>query len=170
MIAGMRMLPVLVIVSTLAQPLAVQAAPPPPGAGTSPAGQPPAAPTATGGPGAAPVLSGLRLECNVGRPHVEVRNCMVTRARASTQDVENTELALRTLLDSRAEAQPQLRRSAGQFDAAAKAFARFRLQYCEFAASLVVGQGPQREQRLACTHELNLRRKQQLAELRENLP
>jgi uncharacterized protein YecT (DUF1311 family) len=115
-------------------------------------------------------MSPLRQECNVGRPHVEVRNCMVTRARASTLDVEQAELDLREALVSRVDRQPALKHTAGHYDAAAKDFARFRLHQCEYFASLASGQGPQREARLACTHELNLKRKQQLQEMRTSLP
>jgi hypothetical protein len=115
-------------------------------------------------------MSPLRQECNVGRPHVEVRNCMVTRARASTQEVEQAELDLRDVLVSRADKQPALKRSAGFHDAAMKDFARFRLHQCEYVASLASGQGPQREARLACTHALNVKRKQQVQEMRASLP
>jgi hypothetical protein len=115
-------------------------------------------------------MSPLRQECNVGRPHVEVRNCMITRARASTQEVEQAELDLRDTLLSRADKQPALKRTAGHYDAAVKDFARFRLHQCEYFASLASGMGPQREARLACTHALNLKRKQQVQEMRAGLP
>lgn len=139
-----------------------------------------AAPAAPPAPGVAssmpqglalpPDASLLRQECNSGRPHVEIRACMLARSRASTQEVEKAEEELRNAIDSRADSLPHLKRSAAQFEAAAKAHTRYRLQQCEFSASLAVGQRPQREQRLGCLHDFNLRRLQQLQQIRQTLP
>ena len=115
-------------------------------------------------------MSPLRRECNAGRRHVEVRNCMIARSRTSTLEVEQTELALLELINKRAAAQPTLKRSAASYEAASKSYARYRHHQCEYAASLVNGQGLQREARLSCTYDINLKRKQQLAELRAALP
>jgi uncharacterized protein YecT (DUF1311 family) len=130
----------------------------------------PPSPQAGSGLTLPPDASVLRQECNSGRPHVEIRACMVARAKASTQEVEQAEVALREALASRAETLAHLKRSAVQFDAATKAHARWRLQHCEVIAGLAVGQGPQREQRLGCVHDFNLRRLQQLQQLRQSLP
>lgn len=125
-----------------------------------------------GPPGLAlpPDASKLRQDCNSGRPHVEIRACMLARSKASTQEVEQAEDALREAINTRAETLPHLKRSAAQFDAATKAHARYRLQQCEFAAGLGVGQGPQRERRLGCVHDFNLKRLQQLQQMRQTLP
>jgi uncharacterized protein YecT (DUF1311 family) len=136
------------------------------GAATLPA----AAASAPQGLALPPDASPLRKDCNSGRPHVEIRACMLARSKASTQEVEQAEQALRETIATRADSLPHLKRSAAQFDAAAKAHARYRLQQCEFAAGLAVGQGPQREQRLGCLHEVNLKRLQQLQQLRQTLP
>ncbi|MEY4748037.1 MAG: hypothetical protein RIQ60_251 [Pseudomonadota bacterium] len=115
-------------------------------------------------------LSPLRRECNVGRRHVEVRNCMVERSRASTQEVDEAEAALRDLLSERAAVQPAFKRTAANYEAASKSYARYRHYQCEYAVSLVTGQAVQRETRLSCTYDFNLKRKQHLAELRAALP
>ena len=117
-----------------------------------------------------PDASQLRQECNSGRPHVEIRACMLAHSKASTQEVEQAEVALHDAIANRADSLLHLKHSASQFDAAAKAHARYRLQQCEFAAGLAVGQGPQREQRLGCLHDFNLRRLQQLQQIRQRLP
>jgi uncharacterized protein YecT (DUF1311 family) len=117
-----------------------------------------------------PDASQLRKDCNSGRPHVEIRACMLARSKASTQEVEQAEEALRDAINTRADSLPHLKRSAAQFDAATKAHARYRLQQCEYAAGLAVGQGPQREQRLGCLHDFNLKRLQQLQQMRQALP
>ncbi len=117
-----------------------------------------------------PYASQLRQDCNSGRPHVEIRDCMLARSKASTQEVETAEDAVRDALNNRAETLPHLKRSTAQFDAAAKAHARYRLQQCEFAAGLAVGQRLQREQRLGCLHDVNLKRLQQLQQIRQTLP
>ncbi len=95
---------------------------------------------------------------------------MLARSKASTQEVETAEDAVRAALNARAETLPHLKRSTAQFDAAAKAHARYRLQQCEFAAGLAVGQRLQREQRLGCLHDVNLKRLQQLQQIRQTLP
>jgi uncharacterized protein YecT (DUF1311 family) len=117
-----------------------------------------------------PDASQLRQDCNSGRPHVEIRACMLARSKASTQEVEKAEAELRDAINSRADSLPHLKHSAAQFEAAAKAHARYRLQQCEFTAGLAVGQGPQREQRLGCLHDFNLKRLQQLQQMRQALP
>lgn len=93
---------------------------------------------------------------------------MVARSKASTQAVDIAEDALRQVLDQRSE--PHLKRAAAQAEATARAFMRWRLQQCELAAGLVVGQAMQREARLDCTWQLNQARLRQIEAVRTGLP
>jgi uncharacterized protein YecT (DUF1311 family) len=99
-----------------------------------------------------------RTECSTKPSHPEMRACLQSKVKASSNELRQAENEMRKALKASDQEPADIKRSNIKFNSSIKQFIRFRRQHCEFIASLSFGGNGQGDLRMSCIFELNAKR------------